>query len=129
MSEVADFSDSADEWEATPKVPVDDAEEAANGKPKPKRPQIDQLTGEERELAGELLKLVFHLPDGSVQHREHFMGQTVSYLKAQLEDVDGLPYERTTLFFEDRQLLDPLSLNDLPFSVDGENHITVRLSN
>ncbi|RNF01672.1 hypothetical protein TraAM80_06840 [Trypanosoma rangeli] len=122
MSEVPEeFTDSAEEWEAP--VQVYPAEED-----KPRRAQqlLETLDGEERELAGEVVPVEFCLPDGKKVRRDHFMGQTVAYLKAQLEDIDGVPYEGTTLFLGDRPLLDPLSLNDLPFKGGECNYVTVR---
>ncbi|KAG8344329.1 hypothetical protein ERJ75_001645000 [Trypanosoma vivax] len=128
MSEAEEYTDSADEWEAPPQAPLVDGDNDAAGQSKAKHSVLGQMGGEELELAGELVEIVFHMPNGSEVRRSHFMGQTVSYLKAQLDDVDGLPYERTTLFLKDRQLLDPLSLEDLPFVANEENHVTVRLA-
>ncbi|KEG13541.1 hypothetical protein DQ04_00941050 [Trypanosoma grayi] len=121
MSEVHDEStDSAEEWEAPVNAVPDD-------NPLPKtQPLIGQLGGVERELAGELVHVVFMLPGGATVKRDHYMGQTIACLKAQLEDLNGLPYEKTTLYLGDRPLLDPLSLNDLPFKEGEENHVSVR---
>ncbi|RNF24287.1 uncharacterized protein Tco025E_02576 [Trypanosoma conorhini] len=123
MSEVPEeFTDSADEWEAPVQAcPAEDV------RPHQAQQLLEKLDGEERELAGEVVPVEFCLPDGRRVRREHLMGQTVAYLKAQLEDIDGVPYEGTTLFLGDRPLLDPLSLNDLPFKGGECNYVTVRL--
>ncbi|EAN89896.1 hypothetical protein C3747_135g134c [Trypanosoma cruzi] len=124
MSEVPEeFTDSADEWEA----PVQNRPEV-DDKPQRTQPLLDKLDGEERELAGEVVHVEFHLPDGRIVRRDHLMGQTVACLKAHLEDIDGVPYEGTTLFLGDRPLLDPLSLNDLPFKGGECNEVTVRIA-
>lgn len=124
MSKVfEEFTDSADEWEA----PVQSFSEQ-DDQPKTPQPLLAQLGDEERELAGEVVHIEFHLPNDKTIRRDYLMGQTVAYLKSQLDDIDGLPYEKTTLFLGNRHLLDPLSLNDLPFKERELNHVTVRIT-
>ncbi|ORC87321.1 uncharacterized protein TM35_000221200 [Trypanosoma theileri] len=126
-----DFTDSAEEWEAPVNVTAneDDNKNNKNTNASNKSKElVEQLLGEDRELAGEMVRVVFHLPDGRSVTREHFTGETIACLKAQLEECDGLAYDKTTLFIGDRALLDPLSLDDLPFTVGVDNNVTVRIT-
>ncbi|KAH9578602.1 hypothetical protein LSM04_000403 [Trypanosoma melophagium] len=123
-----DFTDSAEEWEAPVHVTADDAEDDKNNTINKSKELVQQLLGEDRELAGEVVRVVFHLPDGRTVTREHFTAETIACLKAQLEECDGLAYDKTTLFIGNRALLDPLSLDDLPFTVGVDNNVTVRVT-
>lgn len=84
------------------------------------------MTDEERELAGPELLVRFHLPDDTTVDGSFYAGQTVQYVKAKLEELDeSLVYERTTLYMNNEMLLDPLSLNDLPFQTNELNEVKV----
>jgi hypothetical protein len=43
------------------------------------------------------------------------MGVTIAHLKSYLDDSHNLPYTSQKMFLGDRELIDPLSLNDLGF--------------
>ena len=111
--------DSADEW----------ADAAARGPAVVAPPTVKDYAAvddAERELAGASVVIVFRLPEGSdpaTVRRVYPQGQTISYLKGHLEDLYGLPYDRTTLTLGGMWLMDPLSLNDLPFRLDGVENI------
>lgn len=119
------FSDSADEWEAPPAVQEDEKTSDAGTR----RSTVPaHLEGIERELAGEKVGITFILPSGQRANHAFFMGQTVEYLKSYLDDQHQLHYGSTTLYLGDRMLLDPLSLNDLPFQVGENNDVRVVLA-
>lgn len=117
------YSDSADEWDA-PVMELPGVEDEAQRRSQQLREEMDHI---ERELQGEEVPVTFLLPDGKQVSRTYYMGQTVEYLKMQLEEMDNLSYEKTVLFLGDRQLLDPLSLNDLPFKPKENNEVVVKL--
>jgi len=118
----APADESEDEWEA----PVRLSGEAHDNAPRAAEVNFDTLQGEEKELAGDQVPVIFHLPNGELFQRNYVLGQDVSYLKAQLEDLKGLEYGRTTLRIGGKVMLDPLSLSDIPLIKPRmENHIEV----
>jgi hypothetical protein len=102
---------SDDDWDA----PVRSAEDDSSAKhPKVQEVDFERLEGEERELAGDVVPVVFVLPSGESFRRLYVMGHTIAFIKGQLEDLLGYDYSRMTLRMGGKALLDPLSLNDLP---------------
>ena len=102
--------DSSDEWDA----PVRDGGAVTAAAPKVQEVDFDRLEGEERELAGDVVPVVFTLPDGQSFRRTYVMGHTIAFIKGQLEDLLSIDYSRMTLRMNGKVLMDPLSLNDLP---------------
>lgn len=113
--------DSADEW-AAPTKPIE---------PAVQREQVDarqmevQGDADEQALAGGVVPIRFILPDGTDFTRSFFMGQTIGYVKQQVEDIKGISFHKMTLKLGDKVLIDPLSLNDLPFTAGQEATVTV----
>ncbi|KAG5470239.1 hypothetical protein LSCM4_02933 [Leishmania orientalis] len=128
----SDF-DSGDEWAAPPQpIPGSDtvsaaAVEAPLASAAGSR-SMEAMDAVERDLAGARVSVLFQLPNGETYPAKFFMGQSVEHMKALLEEEKALPYERTTLYLEDRMLLDPLSLSDLPFDPQIENHVKVEVA-
>eukprot|EP00744_Colponema_vietnamica_P003316 GILI01005104.1.p2 GENE.GILI01005104.1~~GILI01005104.1.p2 ORF type:complete len:121 (+),score=53.70 GILI01005104.1:63-425(+) len=113
--------DSADEWAAP-------AKELPSEKVVEKVDAHTHVEGdaEEKALAGGLVPIRFKLPDGSTDLvRSFFLGQTVGYVKQQLEDLKGFTYQKITLKLGDKVMIDPLSLNDLPFTEGKEALVDV----
>eukprot|EP00802_Teleaulax_amphioxeia_P017965 Tamp_18138.p3 GENE.Tamp_18138~~Tamp_18138.p3 ORF type:complete len:102 (+),score=24.23 Tamp_18138:612-917(+) len=52
------------------------------------------------------------MPDGSAQTVEVDAGQTVEYVRAYLHEHFGVPFNGSTLQYEGRTLIDPMSLCD-----------------
>jgi hypothetical protein len=70
--------------------------------------------------------ILFKFPDGSTLERSYPMGQTIAYIKGNLEDLrSDAAYDKTTLKLDGKMLIDPLSLNDLPFKADEVNVVEV----
>lgn len=114
-------STSEDEWSAPAKElpPSTNAQNVAEV-------NFDALEGDERELAGDVVPIVFYVPANGEQFRRNYvLGHTVAYIKGQLEDLKGWPYERMILKLEGRLLIDPLSLNDLPFVARQDNIVEI----
>lgn len=109
-----EYSSSEDEWASPPKAVDGPMEVHAM-----EVTDLDQLQGEEKELAGDIVPIRFTLPTGETFQRNYVMGHTISYIKAQLEDLKGLRYEATVLKKDGKVLIDPLSLNDIPLFVPG----------
>jgi hypothetical protein len=142
IDDVEDDFDSEDEWAAPP---ADRAEGAASqdgaaggshdatGKPHGVAREIDYaaMGEEEAALAGASVRIVFTgMPGFDDRPPAHtfVMGQTVAHIKALLEDCYGVPYHVITLKLKGMVLLDPLSLNDLPFDAAVDNVVQVTLS-
>jgi hypothetical protein len=131
--EEEEYMSSEDEW-AAPAKPLETPANGGVGDV-----QLDQLEGDERELAQDVAPVFFTVPANGESFRISFaMGQTVGYLKGRLEDLKGWPYERIilTLLLRDetaageggvvrKRLIDPLSLNDLPFVAQQDNVVEV----
>jgi len=56
--------------------------------------------------------VVFELPDGSIAEEKFQLGQTVELLKSHIEAEYGISMMEQKLYYEDRLMLDPLSLLD-----------------
>ena len=112
---------SDDEWSA----PVKPLAESSH-KP-PAEVNLDQLDGDERELAGDIVPIVFLLPSGGESNlrRNFVMGHTIADVKAWLEEAIGVRYEMIQLKLNGKTLIDPLSLNDLPFKAKEDNAVEV----
>ena len=121
------FDDSDDEW-AKPAPATEDGDAPSAPREMRATDCIHDDDDDERELAGDRVEIAFKLPDGSVVERPYRMGHTVALLKAHLEDMDGLPYDRMVLKLGDVVCIDPLSLNDLPFKADAKNIVDVELA-
>ena len=124
-----DYPSSEDEW-AAPLKPLEATPATADAN----KVELAQLDADERELAQDVAPIFFTVPANGENFRMSFaMGQTVGYLKGKLEDVKGWPYERIilTLLLRDgetdvrKKLIDPLSLNDLPFVAQQDNVVEV----
>ncbi|KPA84841.1 hypothetical protein ABB37_01312 [Leptomonas pyrrhocoris] len=132
MSGEVNFSgsdvDSADEWANPPQrtntAPIAAAAEQRGAAAAGTR-SLGEMDAVERDLAGDAVPVVFELPNGDQYAAKFFMGQSVEHLKVLLEKEKKLPYDTTTLYLGDRMLLDPLSLSDLPFEANVENHVKV----
>lgn len=111
---------SDDEWNAP--VRCDEGAVASSG-PKVVEVDFDRLEGEERELAGDVVPIVFVMPAGETFRRLYVMGHTIAFIKGQLEDLIGVDYARMTLRMNGKTLIDPLSLNDLPSFRPREDNI------
>lgn len=113
-----DFDDSDEEWEVKQDKVVP-AQSHYN------EPDVSQMDPQERELAGDEVPIQFNLPNGSTLTRRYVMAHTIAWLKAQLEELCGLPYSQTTLSLNGKVLIDPLSLSDLPFRAKELNIVVV----
>eukprot|EP00636_Phaeomonas_parva_P016037 CAMPEP_0118855604 /NCGR_PEP_ID=MMETSP1163-20130328/3347_1 /TAXON_ID=124430 /ORGANISM="Phaeomonas parva, Strain CCMP2877" /LENGTH=157 /DNA_ID=CAMNT_0006788521 /DNA_START=303 /DNA_END=776 /DNA_ORIENTATION=+ len=60
------------------------------------------------------VRVVFELPDGSVDEHDFLMGQTVLFLKSYIESEYDIGMERQSLYLNGELMLDPLSLLDFP---------------
>eukprot|EP00993_Chasmostoma_nieuportense_P006331 NODE_6958_length_482_cov_101.540845_g6792_i0.p1 GENE.NODE_6958_length_482_cov_101.540845_g6792_i0~~NODE_6958_length_482_cov_101.540845_g6792_i0.p1 ORF type:complete len:132 (+),score=34.69 NODE_6958_length_482_cov_101.540845_g6792_i0:54-449(+) len=89
----------------------------------------DALAQHEDRLLGDVCIICFKLPDGSQHRHEEFrMGHTVEWLKQAVEDKHNIPYHSQQLFFNDKLMIDPLSLSDIPNLKTGEaNHVLVKV--
>mmetsp|Transcript_14376 Transcript_14376/g.13000 ORF Transcript_14376/g.13000 Transcript_14376/m.13000 type:complete len:166 (-) Transcript_14376:40-537(-) len=70
--------------------------------------------------------VVFDLPDGSQGEGCFKLGQTVEVLKSFVENEYGIPMSKQVLFFDEKIMMDPLSLLDYP-EAKGETEIYVRV--
>ena len=96
----------------------------------PRVKEIDPslLEEEERNLAGDIVPVEFTLPNKETVNHNFVMGQTVAAMKAYLEDMFELPYELIVLHIGNIELIDPLSLNDIPaFMAHSINKVIVSL--
>lgn len=116
-----EYSDSEDDWLAPPKTNLVEGDEGH----RVKDIDLNALDGDERELAGAIVLIEFSLPNGEKVERKYPMGQTIGYIKGQLEDLYGFPYHAITLKMNGKVLIDPLSLNDLPFDTNSSNGVQV----
>ncbi|EKX44217.1 hypothetical protein GUITHDRAFT_110003 [Guillardia theta CCMP2712] len=66
------------------------------------------------------------MPDGSEQTLQVDQGQTVEYVRAYLHENCGLPFSSSTLSFQARKLLDPMSLVDCGVSDNSNLTCTVQ---
>eukprot|EP00658_Telonema_sp_P-2_P019314 TRINITY_DN17614_c0_g1_i1.p1 TRINITY_DN17614_c0_g1~~TRINITY_DN17614_c0_g1_i1.p1 ORF type:complete len:126 (+),score=35.23 TRINITY_DN17614_c0_g1_i1:162-539(+) len=111
-----------DEWAAPPK----DLENTADVVPEAK---LENLQAEERDLAGGLATINFTFSNGHAPLQHKFvMGQTVGFVKQRLEDLSGISYSKMALSLNSKVLIDPLSLNDLPFKPNEEHDVVVTVS-
>ncbi|CUG12666.1 Hypothetical protein, putative [Bodo saltans] len=116
-----DHYSSEDEWSA-PAKPLPETSAAAQSTDV----RIDALDEAEREAAGDVVPVVFVVPASGESFRMSFMmGHTVAHIKAKIEDIKSWPYERIILKLNGKFLLDPLSLNDLPFQAQVDNTVEV----
>jgi hypothetical protein len=125
----ASDSDSADEWADPPlqvniSAAVVGAEQRNNAAAVGTR-SLEEMDAVERDLAGDVVPVTFELPSGEKYAAQFFMGQSVEHMKVLLEKEKKLPYDKTTLYLGDRMLFDPLSLSDLPFRANVDNHVKV----
>jgi hypothetical protein len=132
-------SDSEDEWlraanDEPTTTGVTSSTAAAGGASAPK--QLDfSYDPDERVLAGNKVGVYFTLPDGRrVGPEGFFMGLTIAHMKARVEEAYGVNYDQQKMVLVDpatgveTELLDPLSLNDLPFSATADNEVKVLLA-
>lgn len=117
--------DSEDEW-AAPAKDLATGAGAVTGEAKVTEVDYAAMGGEERELAGDVVPVVFFVAaNGDTFKRNYVMGHTIGYIKGQLEDLKGWPYGRIILKLNGKLLIDPLSLNDLPFTPNVDNVVEV----
>lgn len=113
-----DYTSSEDDEELDNYVPQYSGEAAEANKFEETRTEMgtgyDALARQEDTLLGEQCIIVFKLPDGSVKRHEEFrMGHTVEWLKQAVEDKYDLQYLSQKLYFNDKIMIDPLSLSDI----------------
>ncbi|PRP76762.1 hypothetical protein PROFUN_14887 [Planoprotostelium fungivorum] len=65
------------------------------------------------ESADTKVTIDFALPDGSSYSLQTKKDATVEFLKSALDKEKGLPFDKTTLSYEGKKMLDPLSLVDV----------------
>jgi|Transcript_11196 hypothetical protein len=89
----------------------------------------DAMARHEDSLLGPQCIVIFKLPDGSLKRHEEFrMGHTVEWLKQAVEDTYELQYHSQKLYFNDKMMIDPLSLSDINgLAPDQENYVEVRV--
>ena len=130
------YSSSDDEW--TRPATKKDEDETANNENSTNIAKVDYSWNEdEQALAGNAVTIIFkieELNDPSAAPRtlgpvQFVMGQTIAHLKSFLADTNGIEYNRQTMILGDRELIDPLSLNDLGFQSGSNtvNEVIVRL--
>eukprot|EP00927_Polykrikos_kofoidii_P083270 TRINITY_DN848_c0_g1_i2.p1 TRINITY_DN848_c0_g1~~TRINITY_DN848_c0_g1_i2.p1 ORF type:complete len:125 (-),score=24.54 TRINITY_DN848_c0_g1_i2:160-534(-) len=73
----------------------------------------------ERDLRGESLRLVCRLPSGTTKEVVCFIGQDVTFAKANLATQLDIEYRRIKLFLDGKLMFDPLSFNDFPAIADS----------
>jgi hypothetical protein len=121
-NDVVDDNSSEDEWSA----PMKPLPQASTDASQTEQVKVDALDEAERETAGENVPVVFHvLASGEAFRLTFVMGHTVAHMKAKIEDLKSWPYERIILKLNGKLLLDPLSLNDLPFQAQVDNTVEV----
>ena len=119
MADIDDYS-SEDEWAAPPKP----LEAVAVTEAKP-----ENLIAEDNDLAGGFAVLNFKFSNGHAPIQlKMAMGQTVGFVKQRVEDLSGISYSKMALSLNSKVLIDPLSLNDLPFEANAEHEIEVTVS-
>jgi hypothetical protein len=74
-----------------------------------KEPNLDREGIQEQDIT-----VIFELPDGSQGESVFKLGQTVEVLKSYVESEYGIPMEDQKLYFDDRLMLNPLSILDYP---------------
>ena len=118
MADIDDYS-SEDEWAAPAKDLEVDVPEA----------KLENLHADELDLAGGLAIINFTFSNGHapIQHK-FVMGQTVGFVKQRLEDLSGISYSKIALSLNSKVLIDPLSLNDLPFTPNEVHDVVVTVS-
>mmetsp|Transcript_19113 Transcript_19113/g.49060 ORF Transcript_19113/g.49060 Transcript_19113/m.49060 type:complete len:107 (-) Transcript_19113:117-437(-) len=67
---------------------------------------------EDAQFGGDVT-VTFRLPDGTEPSHAFKMGHTVEYVKAVLAKEHGLQMAGLRLLFEEREMIDPLSLCDV----------------
>jgi hypothetical protein len=67
------------------------------------------------------------LPGGGTLQQKVNTGETFSELKRKLYVTHGIPSSNSTLFFEGKMLMDPLSLNDIVGLVDKSGVATIEV--
>ena len=73
--------------------------------------------------------VTFKLPDGTQATHSFKMGHTVEYVKAVIHKEHGIPMAQQRLKFQDRDMIDPLSLVDIRGFEDGEKLVEVQKVN
>ena len=126
----ASDSDSAEEWADPPQqvnaeAAVNIVDERGAAASAAATRSLQEMDAVERDLAGDSVPVIFELPSGEKYAAKFFMGQSIEHLKVLLEKEKKLPYDKTTLYLGDRMLFDPLSLSDLPFKANVDNHVKV----
>jgi hypothetical protein len=123
------FDDSEDEWANPPAGGAAEVDASAERERSQRATdEVNEDDEDERELAGASVPIVFKLPSGEEVRRPYRMGHTIAHIKVHLEEMNGLPYDKTVLKLNGDVCIDPLSLNDLPFKAGEDNIVTVELS-
>ncbi|GMH40129.1 hypothetical protein BSKO_08033 [Bryopsis sp. KO-2023] len=83
---------------------------------------------EQADETGDDVKVILLMPDGSEALAVFKMGTLVSYVKAYVNNEFGHPMAKMVLLLEDRPMLDPLCLSDIPgVTQSGVNHVKVSM--
>lgn len=146
---IEDLQEDLEEWSRPPAAPTQPEQQSmmpcatavssSNGDGKKVfEANFESLIGDdERQCAGGIVIVHFvfspaelNLNNGVPFIRKFFTGQTVAYMKQQLEDLFEIPFHRMALLHNGRLLLDPLSLTDMPniFCPGGEVGVEVRIT-
>ncbi|EAR90579.3 ubiquitin family protein (macronuclear) [Tetrahymena thermophila SB210] len=86
---------------------------ALQGKSFPSFKQEDEL------YAGDTINLFFEFPNGKAIKLSFKQGQDVEWAKNVVQDRTGLSRSDFKLFFENKQMIEILSLSDIPNLKDG----------
>ncbi len=122
------YESSEDEWAAAPRS------ELVDRGPQARQVDFSAMDEDERALAGGVatLRFSFSGPGAAAcpqnYQQDFVMGQTIEYVKLQLEELANAPYHKTMLFMNGKRLIDPLSLNDLPFQAGALHEVQVEVS-
>uniref|UniRef100_A0A061QZ71 Ubiquitin-like domain-containing protein n=1 Tax=Tetraselmis sp. GSL018 TaxID=582737 RepID=A0A061QZ71_9CHLO len=85
-------------------------------------------SAEEDQQFGKPVAVSFKLPDGVEAKHEFKLGHTVEYVKAVIHKEHGFPMNKQRLFFQEREMIDPLSLVDIRGFPESDKTVTVELT-
>eukprot|EP01111_Echinosteliopsis_oligospora_P005369 TRINITY_DN1865_c1_g1_i1.p1 TRINITY_DN1865_c1_g1~~TRINITY_DN1865_c1_g1_i1.p1 ORF type:complete len:415 (-),score=108.54 TRINITY_DN1865_c1_g1_i1:32-1276(-) len=92
-------------------------------------PPLSTMSYDQESDIFEDITLTFTLPDGSVFSLKFKSGDTVQEVKRKLDTTKGIAARSSSLFWNGKYMMDPLSLNDFPGLVSkSEVQIEVKIS-